>query len=206
MAAMCCQAGHALLFATDSGATSQVEVRFAAAGAELLMIDTRVRHQVAESGYADRRAACLRAAAELRVQWLARAAEEDLGKLADPVLRRRAQHVVREQRRVLPCVNALKRGDVQEVGALMVESHASLRDDLEVSSPALDLAVESALSSGAFGVRMTGSGFGGAAIVLSATPLAATIRAQVIQAFQARRLREPTITAVAPSGGARREL
>jgi galactokinase len=205
MAAMCCQAGRALLFATDSGETSQVELPFACAAAELLVIDTGVRHRVGESGYADRRAACLRAAAELSVQWLTRATEEDLGRLRDPVLRRRAQHVVSEQGRVLRCVQALRRGDLEELGALMVESHASLRDDLEVSSPELDLAVESAMGSGAIGARMTGSGFGGAAIALSPAPLATEIRSQVIESFQKLGLREPTITAVTPSDGARRE-
>ncbi|MGA8207008.1 MAG: galactokinase, partial [Candidatus Dormiibacterota bacterium] len=206
MAAMCCQAGRALLFATDSGKTSQVEFPLAEADTELLVIDTRVRHQVAESGYADRRGACLRAADQLGVQWLAQAREEDLRRLRDPVLRRRAQHVVSEQRRVLQCVQALQRGDLQEVGALMVESHSSLRDDLEVSSPELDLAVESALGGGAIGARMTGSGFGGAAIALSPSPLGARIRSQVTESFRAKRLRKPTITAVTASGGARREL
>jgi galactokinase len=206
MAAMCCQAGRGLLFATDSGEASQVDLPFASAGAELLVIDTKVRHQVGGSGYADRRAACLRAAAELGVQWLAEATEEELGRLRDPVLRRRAQHVVSEQRRVLRCVDALGRGDLEEVGALMVESHASLRDDLEVSSPELDLAVESAVGSGAIGARMTGSGFGGAAIALSPKSIAAQIRSRIIESFRLRRLREPTINAVVPSGGARREL
>ncbi|MFZ0995490.1 MAG: galactokinase [Candidatus Dormiibacterota bacterium] len=206
MAAMCCQAGHALLFATDTGRTSQVRLPFASAEVELLVIDTRVRHQVAESGYADRRAACLRAAEELRLRWLAQASWADLGRLRDPSLRRRAQHVVSEQYRVRQCVDALQRGDLRTVGSLMVESHVSLRDDLEVSSPELDLAVETAMASGAIGARMTGSGFGGAAIALSPTPLAAKIGSEVIEAFARQRLRTPTVTAVTPSDGARREL
>jgi len=206
MAAMCCRAGYALLFATDSGETSQVPLSFASAGLELLVVDTGVRHQVAESGYADRRAACLRVAEELQLQWLAQASEEDLGRVWDPTLRRRARHVVSEQRRVRQCVDALERGDMREVGNLMVESHTSLRDDLEVSSPELDLAVETAMASGAIGARMTGSGFGGAAIALSPIPLAVQIRSGVIKSFARQRLRTPTITAVAASAGARREL
>lgn len=206
MAALCCRAGHALLFATDSGKTSQVQLPFASAGLQLLVIDTRVRHQVAGSGYADRRAACLRAAEELQVQWLAQASEEDLVRLRDPVLRHRALHVISEQHRVLECVDALERGDLREVGKLMVESHVSLRDDLEVSSRELDLTVEAAMGSGAIGARMTGSGFGGSAIALSPTLLAAKIRSEVIESFARQGLRTPTVTAVAPSSGARREL
>jgi galactokinase len=206
MAAMCCKAGQALLFSTDSGRTSQVQLPFAAAGMELLVIDTGVRHQVAGSGYADRRAACLRAAAELQLQWLAQATEEDLGRLRDPTLRRRAQHVVSEQRRVRQCVDALQRGDLSEVGKLMVESHVSLRDDLEVSSPELDLAVETAMGSGAIGARMTGSGFGGAAIALTPIAHSAQIRLEVVESFARRRLSTATVTAVTPSAGARQEL
>jgi galactokinase len=206
MAAMCCQAGHALLFATDSGRTSQVQLAFASAGVELLVIDTGVRHRVAESGYADRRAACQQAADKLQLKWLAQASMEDLARLGDATLRRRARHVVSEQYRVHQCVGALERGDLSEVGELMVESHISLRDDLEVSSVELDLAVETAMESGAIGARMTGAGFGGAVIALTPIPLSPKVGSEVIESFARQRLRTPTITAVTPSAGARREL
>jgi galactokinase len=205
MAAMCCTAGHLLRFATDSGETSQVPFPLASVGAALLVVNTGVGHQLAASAYGDRRDACLRAAAELNLKWLAKATDKDLGRLRDPVLKRRARHVVSEQRRVLQSVQALERGDLEEVGSLMVASHASLRDDLEVSSPELDLAVETAMRSGALGARMTGAGFGGAAIVLSPASLTVNIQAAVTESFLRRGLKAPTIGAVTPSAGARRE-
>jgi galactokinase len=84
------------------------------------------------------------------------------------VLRRRARHVVTENRRVSLAADALADGDLPGVGAAMIESHASLRDDFEVSTPALDRLVEDLVQRpGVHGARLTGAGFGGAVVVLA---------------------------------------
>src|SRR5690606_32674317 len=86
----------------------------------------------------------------------------------DPVLRRRARHVVTENRRVAAVADALRAGDLTRAGRLMIESHASLRDDFEVSTPALDALVDDLTSrSGVYGARLTGAGFGGYAVALA---------------------------------------
>ncbi len=91
----------------------------------------------------------------------------DVEALADPLLRRRARHIVTETARALDCVDALRNGDAARVGALMSASHASLRDDYEVSTAALDAAVAAAVQTeGCLGARLVGAGFGGTAIAL----------------------------------------
>ena len=102
---------------------------------------------------------------------------------ADPELRRRARHVVTENRRVLAAAELLRRGDLAAVGPLLTESHASLRDDFEVSWPQADVAVGSALAAGAAGARMTGGGFGGSVIALVPAGRAEKVTAAVAEAF-----------------------
>ena len=84
-----------------------------------------------------------------------------LDRIEDPVLRRRARHVASEDVRVGTLVAALEKADLTAVGPLLTASHRSLRDDYEVSCEELDVVVETALSAGAYGARMTGGGFGG---------------------------------------------
>ena len=84
----------------------------------------------------------------------------------DPVLRRRARHVVTENQRVLDAVAALEAGDWSSLSATLDASHVSMRDDFEISCRELDLAVETARVAGALGARMTGGGFGGSAVAL----------------------------------------
>ena len=92
-------------------------------------------------------------------------ADADLAAL-DQEVARRVRHVLSENRRVLQAVQLLRDGDVAGVGGLLTASHASLREDYEVSCPELNLAVDTALAAGALGARMTGGGFGGSAIAL----------------------------------------
>jgi galactokinase len=112
-------------------------------GLAILVVDSGERHSLESSGYADRRA------------------ELEAG---DP---RRVRHVVSENKRVLELVDALARNDLQALGALFLASHASLRDDYEVSTPVLDAVVAAALEAGALGARMTGGGFGGSVVVVA---------------------------------------
>jgi galactokinase len=134
---------------------------------ELLVIDTKVHHELNDGGYEARRRACEAAAEVLGVPLLAAASAEDLDRLTDPEQKARARHVVTETARVHEAVDALEAGDWQAFGRLLVGSHESLRDDFEVSCPELDAAVDAAMGAGAVGARMTGGGFGGCIVALT---------------------------------------
>lgn len=134
---------------------------------EVVVIDSGEPRTLAGSGYAERRAQC--EAAQDVIGPLSRASLEDVDAIDDPVLRRRAHHVISENGRVLSFVGALGTGDLAGAGRLMVESHASLRDDFEVSTPGLDEAVAALVTrKGVYGARLTGGGFGGSIVVLAA--------------------------------------
>ena len=117
---------------------------------------------------------------------------------------RRARHVVSENARVLAAVRALETGDADALGPLMAASHASLRDDFEVSVVELDTAVEAALEAGAVGARMTGGGFGGSAVALVPLDLVPAVAERARAAALAADLRRPEVYVVTPSDGARR--
>jgi galactokinase len=119
---------------------------------------------------------------------------------------RRARHVVTEDQRVLDTVEALRAGDHATVGELMSASHRSMRDDFEISTRELDLAVEVAVGGGALGARMTGGGFGGSAIALTPAGQLPALRQAVDEAFAGRGYRAPETFVVRPSQGARRDL
>ena len=211
-AAMCCEQGHALLLDTSDLTTVQVPLATADAGLELLVVDSRVEHQLQSSAYADRKAACDRAATALGLRSLrdvpaeeAEAALERLRVSAGDEVMRRARHVLSEEGRVLAVVRALRDQDMAAVGALLVEGHRSLRDDFEVSCPELDVIVETAMQRGALGARLTGAGFGGSAVVLAPLGSRQGIEAGVLGAFSERGWRPPAVMVVQPSAGARRE-
>ncbi len=129
------------------------------------MIDSGVAHRHAAGEYNRRRAECEEAAALLGVPLLRDATPADVARL-DGHLARRARHVVTENARVLDAVAALEAGDGARLGALLVASHRSLRDDYEVSTPELDLLVELALAEDdVHGARLTGGGFGGSIVM-----------------------------------------
>lgn len=135
-------------------------------GAAVFVLDTGVRHVVADGAYAARRAAAERAAAMLGVRTLRDAVGMDLSGLPD-VERDAATHVTGEIGRVEAACEAVRAGDLGLVGRLIDESHVSLRDVYRVSCPELDAAVEAARAApGVFGARMTGAGFGGCAVAL----------------------------------------
>jgi galactokinase len=145
-----------------------------AAGLALLVVDTNAPHRHADGEYAARRRACERAATVLGVRALRdvsadglAAAEAKLAKESDgDVLVRRARHVVTEDARVEQVVDLLDGGRVREIGPLLTASHASMRDDFEISAPEVDVCVQSLLDAGVSGARMTGGGFGGCVIAL----------------------------------------
>jgi len=185
-----------------------IPLGFAAAGLELLIIDTRVSHAHSTGGYASRRASCERGARLLGVASLRDLTVGDLGRAADVLddeTFRRVRHVVTENQRVQDTVRTLREQGPTAIGALLDASHLSMRDDFEISVPELDLAVETARSTGAIGSRMTGGGFGGAAIALTPRALIPAVTAAVTAAFAARGFAVPDLFVVRAADGAARE-
>jgi len=210
-AALRCRAGNALLVggaepsdpASRVGRVRQVPFDPAGHGLTLLVIDTQVRHSLADGQYARRRATCERAAELLGVPALADVADQPLPAVLRPLpddeMRRRVRHVVSEVIRVQQVVALLDERRVDEIGPLLTASHRSLRDDYEVSCRELDLAVESALGAGALGARMTGGGFGGSALALVASGQVDGVVRAVVRAFDAAGLRPPRFARAVPS-------
>jgi galactokinase len=203
-ASLLCTEGHVLLLDCRSGLSAQVPLDLT--GLTLLVIDTRAEHELVDGGYADRRAACEKAAELLGLPALRDVTDlgEALSRLGDPVLRRRTQHVVTENHRVEAAVGLLRAGAVGEVGALLTASHLSLRDQFEVSWPEADVAVEEAVRAGARGARMVGGGFGGSVIALVPSDRADRVRDAVTAAYAARGWAEPHFLNATPSAGATR--
>jgi galactokinase len=207
MASMACTTGHALLFDVRSEEIEQVPFDPAAEGLRVLIMDTRVKHSVGEGAYAQRRRSTEDAATALGVSTLR---EVPVGDLDDALAKLdcevvpRVRHVVAEIARVQQAVEALRKPDWTSFGRLMTASHLSLRDDYEVSSEELDVAVDAALAAGALGARMTGAGFGGSAIALIQADQVGAVSAAVEDAFAARGFAEPaTLSATASDGASR---
>jgi galactokinase len=215
-ASLLSQAGHALLLDCRSLETSQVPFAPAAAGASLLLINTRAKHDLSDGEYGQRRAECEEAARRLGIPSLrSLTTPAEVDRLADPVLRRRARHVVTDNQRVLDVVALLstphpppgQHGPVdvyRDIGRLLTESHASLRDDFEISWPEADATVEAALAAGAFGARMMGGGFGGSVLALMPAAGAGQVRQAVTTAFARHAWTEPEFLDAVPSQSARR--
>ncbi|MFB7894555.1 galactokinase [Microbacterium sp. NPDC056044] len=208
MAALLGRADAAIFLDCRSLEAQVIDLGFAGAGLELVVIDTGVKHSHATGGYGERRAACERGAAALGVPALRDVSVDDLPRLAelvDDVTFRRVRHVVTENQRVLDTVRTLRAQGPTAIGDLLVASHASMRDDFEISVPELDTAVEAALAAGAVGARMTGGGFGGAAIALVAHDQVQAVTDAATTAFEAAGFAAPTIFTVSPSVGAARD-
>lgn len=164
MAGACAERGCAMQLDCHSLAVVQVPLP---GDVEIAVVHSGLPRAVASTAYAERRSQCL--AAEEVVGPLRLARLDDLSQLRDEVLARRARHVVTENERVRQFSDALLADDLSEAGRLMAESHASLRDDYEVSLPALDDLVGFLQETpGVYGARLTGAGFGGCAVALAA--------------------------------------
>ncbi|MBF4615635.1 galactokinase [Curtobacterium sp. VKM Ac-1376] len=188
--------------------TAVVDLALEANGLEVLVIDTRVEHAHATGGYAARRASCEKGAQVLGVEALRDVSVEDLPRaqeLLDDETFRRVRHIVTENQRVLDTVRTLRERGPRAIGSLLVASHESMRDDFEISVPELDLAVATAVEHGAVGARMTGGGFGGAAIALVDQESRGAITAAVTAAFADAGFREPNVFTVHAAQGARRD-
>jgi galactokinase len=133
---------------------------------EVVVVHSGEARELVGSAYGERRRQC--EAAELEIGPFRTATLDAVAAIGDPVVRRRARHVVTENARVREAAAALAAGDAETTGRAMAASHASLRDDFEVSTPALDrLVAELSAAPGVFGARLTGAGFGGCAVALT---------------------------------------
>ncbi|MHA7263663.1 galactokinase [Arthrobacter sp. TMN-37] len=201
------EVGHAVFLDCRSLETMLVPLDLDGAGLTLLVMDTRVSHSHSTGGYASRRASCEKGAEQMGVPALRDLSVSDLGNAAgilDEETFRRVRHVVTENARVEDAVAVLTTKGPGALGPLLNQSHASMRDDFEISSPELDLAVDTAVSAGAVGARMTGGGFGGAAIALVHSADAGAVTEAVTAAFAGAGYKEPAIFSVMPDAGARR--
>jgi galactokinase len=207
MASACCTDGTALFLDTRTMEQRHVPFDLAAAGLRLLVIDTRVKHDLGDGAYAALRAGCERAAGLLGLPALrdlpAAALAPALDRLPEE-LRPLVRHVVTENGRVLETVEHLGHGEIAALGPILTAGHASLRDDFRVSCPETDLAVEAAVAAGALGARMTGGGFGGSVVALVEAVRVAGVSEAVETAFRSAGFAAPVTFTAVPSAGARR--
>jgi galactokinase len=208
-AALLCQADHAMLLDCRTLATTQVPFRPSAAGAAALIIDTRVTHALVNGEYAARRAECEEAARLLGVTALGLVTDPAaVDGLADPLLRRRARHVVTDSIRARAIAAALQDAPAPDIypfiGKLLTEGHASLRDDFEVSWPQADAAVGVAVEAGAYGAKMIGGGFGGSVLALLPAERAPSVSAALAESFVSHGWTPPEYLDAIPAPAARR--
>ena len=169
--------------------------------AEFAVINSGISHSISTGSYRLRREECDAATRALGVRELRDVGDDDqrIGTLPDP-LQKRARHIVTENSRVLGAVDALRKRDMARFGALMDASHASLRDDYEVSLPEIDRLVEIARAQrGALGARITGGGFGGSIVVLTLAGQAARVAGAIAQAARDELGLRPQILVPAPA-------
>lgn len=212
-------ADHALAIDFEDDSDRQVEAAFSGQDLEILVINTNVRHSLADGQYASRRGIIDAVTEGLRVANL-RQIDDAVGQaqawakghIPDDyseqdwldVVSRRVRHVITEISRTTTAIEKLQAGDFEAFGTLMIASHLSLRDDYEVSCPELDLAVDKSLEQGAIGARMTGGGFGGSAIALIAKDKVADAAKAISSAFRDCGMPEPEFLVATPSRGATR--
>lgn len=223
-ASMRCTQGHAIRLDCRPGLTALESVEqepfdLARYGLELLVLDTRAPHQLNDGQYEARRTMCEEAARLLGAANLrevadavnasadpAAALDDVLAKLDDGTMRKRVRHVVTEIGRVDAFIDAFAQGDIETAGALFDASHNSLRDDYEVTVPELDVAVDVARDSGAYGARMTGGGFGGSIIALVNAGASERIAQRIADEFERRGFRAPRALPAAAAAAAQRVM
>jgi galactokinase len=209
MAVACARDGHALLLDCRSLETSDVVIP---EDVRVVIVYSGVRRSLASSAYNNRRAACERAVAAVRrfapeVRALRDVDEEMLERARaslDEEAFRRASHIVVENVRPSHLAAALERGDLERAGRIMLDSHASLRDLYEVSSPELDALVELSMAQkGCYGARLTGAGFGGCTVALVDADRVQPFATEVARAYEERTRLQPRVIISRPSAGTR---
>ncbi|MFJ6484614.1 galactokinase [Streptomyces sp. NPDC091682] len=207
LASACCTAGAALHLDIRAGSHEQVPFAPEAQGLSLLVVDTRVKHDLGDGAYAALRTGCERAASLLGLEALRDLTPADLPRAARALpahLLPLVRHVVKENARVTHAVSHLRAGHLAALGSILTDGHASLRDDFRISCAESDLVVDTALAYGALGARMTGGGFGGSVIVLAEEGRAEGIGVAVTTAFRAAGYQLPHLFPITPAAGARR--
>ncbi|MFE1950196.1 galactokinase [Streptomyces sp. NPDC059524] len=212
MASACATEGHALHLDCRDLSVRQVPFDLAAQGLQLLVVDTRVKHELGDGAYAERRAGCEEGARLLGVTHLRDVPYADLDDAlariersgADEKVVRYVRHIVSDDHRVEQVIGLLDAGEARAIGPVLYDGHRSLRDDLRISCPELDLVVDTARSAGAVGARMTGGGFGGSALVLVETADADAVTKSILTAFETAAFTPPRVFPAVPSTGARR--
>jgi galactokinase len=205
LASMCGRAGHALLIDFQATDVSPVPFDPATEDVALLLVNSHAPHRHAGGEYAARRTSCERAADDLGVESLREVQGRGLPVLQsvkNPVDTRRARHILTENQRVLDTVAALANSDFAEVGRIFTASHASMRDDFEITTDHIDLIADTAVGSGALGARMTGGGFGGCVIALVPAAGVDTVTAAVHRAMSEAGYVPPTIIGTYAGPGA----
>jgi galactokinase len=175
--------GSALLIDCRSFAVEPVPLP---AELSVVVVHSGISRRLATSAYAERRRACEQLASELGLSALRDATSVQV---ADKPFGR---HVVSENERVLEAARLLASGDLESLGRLLSASHASLRDDFDVSTPELDVLVEELLAAGAFGARLTGAGFGGCIVALCSAQDAVAVAETATKRYARRTALEPT--------------
>lgn len=197
------EAGHALLIDCRSLETTSLPLP---AGTAVAILDTGTRRELADSGYNARRQQCETAAQFFDVPALRDVTVERFRQMADglpDVVMRRARHVITENDRVQQAMQAMQQNDKRALGKLLNDSHASLRDDYEVSSDPLDTIVAAAQAHPAtYGARMTGAGFGGCAVALIDGSQADNFEVFVTERYSERTPHTPAVYICQPSEGA----
>jgi galactokinase len=208
-ASMMAQEDAAVLIDCQSLEITVVDLGLTKHDLVVAVIDTQVSHSHAHGGYGSRRTSCEVGAQKLGVASLRELSLSDLPRAEsqlDDETYRRVRHIITENQRVLDTLHALREGSLASLGRLLLESHASMRDDFEISVAELDLAVETAMATGAIGARMTGGGFGGAAIAIIHKDKLAELETNCLAAFAKAGFKEPRVFSVTPSEGAKREF
>ncbi len=197
------RAGHAMLIDCRS---LELQPAPLPAGVAVVVLDTATRRGLVDSAYNERRSQCEAAAAFFQVRALRDvtvAMLEGLDGQLDATTERRARHVITEDDRTVRAVEAMRRGNIAMLGRLMNESHASLRDDYEVSSDALNVMVEAAQAHKAcYGARMTGAGFGGCAVAIVRADAGDDFVAATSRAYQAKTGNQPAVYVCSATDGA----
>ena len=206
-ASILAQEDHALLL--DCRSRTATSVAMTDPAVTVLIINTNIRHKLAESEYAKRRSQCEAAARVLKVAALRDATPEALNaarRQMEPAVFRRARHVISENARTVQAAQAIQASDWARVGELMYASHASLHEDYEVSCPELDTVVEIAQSigeaGGVIGCRMTGGGFGGCAVSLVKTDAVQRTTRALDGAYEKKTGHQVNIFSSRPAAGA----
>jgi galactokinase len=205
LASLCGAPLRALLIDFKALRVQEVPFDPDASGVALLLIDSRAPHRHADGEYAARRRSCEQAAAAMGLTSLREAQEwgiAALQRVTDPVDARRARHILTENARVLDFVDALGAHEWVRAGSILTASHASMRDDFEITTPQIDLIADTAVAAGALGARMTGGGFGGCVIALAPEDTLDAIMTAIPLAVRSAGFNAPTMVRASAAAGA----